>query len=268
MNKHTDSGKHQSRSEAGKVSFQIQPNWKLILLVCAIIPLTIGAGLWQVDRAAQKRATLVALDQAAEMPHRDLWAIDEFEKNFQRVYVEGEWSEQWFLLDNRIRSGRIGYEVLGVLRSEGRPLVLVNRGWVIADPDRDQLPEIYQPSGIQRIEGYLYRASQKPLVLDRQHWQNIWPERIQTIDFDLLEARLGEMLFPATVRIDPRSALAFRADWVIGRKGPGMHIGYALQWFAMAATVLILAVFANTNLWSWLRARRSSRKAFFRDDST
>ena len=179
-------------------------------------------------------------------------------RNYSKVYMDGEWSEALFLLDNRVRAGRVGYEVVGLLRSDNMPPILVNRGWVDGGQDRNQLPEIEPLFGTHRVEGYLYKSAQKPLVLAEQQWAGSYPERLQVIDFDLLQQRLGEELFPSVIRISAESPLAFRADWAIERKGPGMHIGYAAQWFLMSLTVIVMSVFANSNLWQWLKHRKTS----------
>jgi len=38
---------------------------------------------------------------------------------------------------------------------------------------------------------------------------------------------------------------------------PSKHTGYAVQWFAMALVLLIMAVIANSNLADWLKQRRN-----------
>ena len=238
--------------------FQWRPIPQFLILVCAVLPLTIAAGFWQLDRAEQKRTALALQDQGAARPAVNLLAVPEAaSRNYLQVFVEGEWSEELFLLDNRIRSGRVGYEVVGVLESRGLKPVLVNRGWIDGGRDRSKIPEVEALFGQHRIEGYLYRATQKPIVLAGQQWSNRFPEKLQVIDFDLLEQRLEKSLYPSVVRISAESPLAFRADWIIERKGPGMHLGYAVQWFLMALTVSIMSLFANSNLWQWFQYRRS-----------
>lgn len=244
-------------SEVVKFQWQLMPGF--LLLVCAVLPLTIAAGFWQLDRAEQKRTALQLQDEAAALPPVLLTGLDEIAKsNYTKVYLDGQWSEAIFMLDNRVRSGRAGYEVLGVLRSPGLPAVMVNRGWVDGGLDRNLMPEVEPLFGTHRVEGYLYRSAQKPIVLAEQQWSGEYPERLQAIDYNLLEQRVGEELYPWTLRINPESPLAFRADWKIERKGPGMHIGYAVQWFLMSFTVILMSLFANSNLWLWLKHRKTS----------
>lgn len=240
------------------VKFKWQPLPKFLILVCAVLPLTVAAGFWQLDRAEQKRTALALQDEGAARPAINLAGLSETDaRNYFKVYVDGEWLEEWFLLDNRIRAGRVGYEVVGLLKSPGLKPLLVNRGWIDGGQDRSTLPKIDSNYGKHRVEGYLYKSVQKPIVLAEQQWLNQFPERLQVIDFELLERRLAMELYPSVLRISAESPLAFQADWKIERKGPGMHIGYAVQWFLMALTVMIMTVFANSNLWAWIQYKRS-----------
>src|SRR5712671_3436779 len=91
-------------------------------------------GNWQTRRADEKRA----LGAQA-----------------QRVSVTGTFVPKYsVMLDNKLRHGAPGYEVVTPLRLSGSDLhVLVNRGWVQAPPTRDVLPEVRTPPGEVRIEG-------------------------------------------------------------------------------------------------------------------
>src|SRR3990170_3607683 len=62
----------------------------------------------------------------------------------ERISVRGEFlPERTVLLDNKLRRGRPGYEVVTPLRLAGaREMhVLVNRGWIAAGARRDEIPE-------------------------------------------------------------------------------------------------------------------------------
>jgi cytochrome oxidase assembly protein ShyY1 len=245
---------------SNRVKFQWQWDFKFLLLVCAVLPLTISAIFWQLDRAAQKREILRQLDEGLASPPVLLETLPDSDRvqNYTQVIVEGHWTEQVFLLDNRTRYGRVGYEVVGVLERETGAPVLVNRGWVAAGNDRSVLPEIDIPPGSHRVEGYLYRSAQTPIVFAEQQWTGEWPERIQVIDFDLLTDRLEREPYPFVVRISAESPLAYQADWVIEREGPGMHIGYAMQWMLISLTIVIMCLFVNSNLKDWLKYRKQN----------
>ncbi|MFX4227341.1 MAG: SURF1 family protein [Porticoccaceae bacterium] len=240
------------------VKFEWQWDFKFLLLVCAVLPLTVSAMFWQLDRAEQKSEMLRQLDEGLASPPVLLEQVAEDAQNYTQVIVEGRWSESVFLLDNRTRNGRVGYEVVGLFEREESVPVLVNRGWVPAGNDRSVLPEIDIPPGNHRVEGYLYRSVQKPIVFAEQQWSGSWPERAQIIDLELMSERLQKELYPFVVRISPESPLAYQADWRIEREGPGMHIGYAVQWALISLTIVIMSLFVNSNLRTWWKHRKQN----------
>ena len=61
----------------------------------------------------------------------------------RRISVAGRWdAARQFLLDNRTRDGRAGYEVLTPLQLDDGRWLIVNRGWVSFSGYRERLPDI------------------------------------------------------------------------------------------------------------------------------
>ena len=50
------------------------------------------------------------------------------------------------------------------------------------------------------------------------------------------------------VRIDPDSPLALTAEWPVVNQSSSQHIGYAVQWFAMAGVLFLIGVWRLTNV--------------------
>jgi cytochrome oxidase assembly protein ShyY1 len=71
----------------------------------------------------------------------------------------------------------------------------------------------------------------------------------------LLSAGLSEPLFPWELRLAPDQPGGFRRDWPVVNVSPEKHRGYALQWFTMAAALLLLFVFRSSNLLSLVRGQ-------------
>src|SRR5947209_6074876 len=109
--------------------------WTLLLaaLGCAA---GIALGHWQTGRAEQKRAL------GARLEKKHMVARGNFQPQFT------------VLLDNKLRQGRPGYEVITPLKQSdsGKPL-LVNRGWIPAPATRDVLPQVRTPTGEVAVEG-------------------------------------------------------------------------------------------------------------------
>ena len=55
-------------------------------------------------------------------------------------------------------------------------------------------------------------------------------------------------MFPYIVRVDANQAGALEANWPELQVRSGGHIGYALQWFAMALVTLAVFIYRSTNL--------------------
>jgi cytochrome oxidase assembly protein ShyY1 len=87
------------------------------------------------------------------------------------------------------------------------------------------------------------------------------PATVQTLYWDdwqrSLSTLTGRAVFPFEVRVDQRSPLALVAEWPIVNQSPAKHIGYAIQWFAMAAVLVFIGVWRLTNLGAILTKRAS-----------
>ena len=87
----------------------------------------------------------------------------------------------------------------------------------------------------------------------------VLPATVQTLYWDgwqdSLSGLTGSEVFPYQVRIQPSSPLALVAEWTVVNQSPSMHLGYAVQWFAMAAVLLLIGVLRLTNVRSLLSGR-------------
>src|SRR5207247_3400898 len=136
-------------------SYSFRPRrWPLALAAVAC-----GAGIalgnWQARRAEEKRALGAEVDQALKAAPIEISATLVENKNLllKRVAARGEFvAERTLFLDNKIRRGRVGYEVITPLKlARSSVHVLVNRGWLEAPRWRDVLPEVRTAArGIRR----------------------------------------------------------------------------------------------------------------------
>jgi surfeit locus 1 family protein len=116
--------------------YRFRPRVAPTLLALGGAVLTAWLGDWQLNRAAYKAELQQRIDLAAHQPPVRLAAepVASADLVFYRVQAAGEFlTEATILLDNRVRQGQVGYEVVTPLRlSGGAGAVLVNRGWVKA----------------------------------------------------------------------------------------------------------------------------------------
>jgi cytochrome oxidase assembly protein ShyY1 len=246
------------QSASHQVSLRWDTDWRTSVFAGLLLPLLIGLGFWQLQRAVEKEQIDRLWAQRQMQSPQALPPDASPDLAYLRVELRGHFLPQrLLLLDNRMRQGRYGFEVLTPLRLEDSGmLVLVNRGWVAGDPARRELPEVTTPAGMQRLEGTLYVSPGKPFVLGPEADVGSWPRQLLSLDIPAISTMLGEPLYPFSVRLDSSSPAAFDAHWSLVNNSPEKHRAYALQWFSMAAVLLCLYLVRSSNLLQWLGLRR------------
>lgn len=233
--------------DAFGLPFEIRPGFALLVLVIVLI--MIRAGFWQLDRAEQKVAMRRTFEAAL---HADPMRLDSDlpppeDIRYRQVLATGEYlTGRQFLLDNRVQvdeSGvkRVGYEVLTPLKLANGKVVLVNRGWIPVGQSRQRLPAINVEPGVRRLEGVLNLPGES-FHLGEMDSDARWPRLIQFIDYDVMARRLQADVYPAVIMLAPDEAGGYLRDWQPIVQGPGMHYSYAIQWFAMSLTAVILFI--------------------------
>lgn len=230
---------------------RFQPGWKLTVFVVLLLPLLIRLGFWQLHRADEKRAILAAYDARRHAPALKLQGLQGPPKAYQRVSISGQFmNDRVFLLDNRIYQGQPGFEVITpVIDAVTGQAVFVDRGWIAGFVDRSKLPEVPPVPGEQSVVGEVYIADSERVAADE--WASPgWPKVIQSIDIPRMSAALQHRAFSVLLRLPPESPWSFRQLWQPVNMPPSRHIGYAVQWFCMAAALAALYIAVG---FGWLR---------------
>lgn len=250
------------------LGIEFDPEWRITLVTLLMVPLMVGLGFWQLQRADEKAALAASFEQRqVQRPA----LLNEIRDNsaaslaYLPVRVSGSFlPDTYFLLDNRIQGGRFGYEVLGILQVEGSgDTVLVNRGWVAGDPARLELPDVPPQAGLVDVTGYVYVAPGKPYLLAEQALEPGWPKVIQAVEMDKLVPPVVELtggkVFLHPVRINAGSPGALSVDWRVINVSPAKHQGYAVQWLTMATVLFIFYLLRCSNIWQLLTKRNGNR---------
>lgn len=151
--------------------------------------------------------------------------------------------EKYFLRDNSVLRGKVGYEVIVPFTSESG-LLLVNLGWVAASEYRDTLPVISIPDGVIQIDGVVSLPGLNPLVSETALADDVWPKRIQQVDIEIMAKLLGKPLLPMVVLLDPLSSIGFERNWQAVVMPPEKHLAYAVQWFGLGIAALLVFAFS------------------------
>lgn len=217
--------------------------WLALLALALLLPLLLGLGFWQLERAAQKRALQALAGERAAQPAIDLAALAGLaDPQLRRVWLHGHFdAAHSLLLDNRLRDGRPGVELLQPFldHASGR-WVLVNRGW-LAWPDRREMPRFTTPAGELRLLAQVYRMPGQPLRLGALPAGGDFPRLVTAVDAAALWRELGRAGLADELRLLDGPGRQ-RGDWPLLNMTPHKHLGYAVQWFALAATLLGLAL--------------------------
>lgn len=239
--------------------------WTLAVLAMALF---CGFGVWQLDRAQQKKAMLAEsrsiLAVRTPLPLRA--AADPVRKTaYDWAQGEGRFTEApAVLLDNQTREGRSGVRIYRVFQPDmpqpdaaaAAPL-LVELGWLPLAGDRT-LPRIESFSGILQVSGLLAPPPSAGLASAIAAPQADGNLLATSLDPAVLSSALKlPALAPRVLRLDPALKVGYLRDLDIlpNTLPPERHLGYAVQWFGLALTVLITALVLT------LRKRRRRSQA-------
>jgi len=232
------------------------PGWPLIALVAFFLPVLVVLGFWQLDRAEEKRQMQAQMDASRSAVAAPLGTLVTAQNLAWRpVQMEGIFDpELIWLLDNRIRDGKAGLEVLQVfIDADTGKRLIVNRGW-LPWPDRREVPAVRTPRGTQRLDAEVLPPTEKGFTLGTTHTQPGWPKLITRVDLDAMTEASGEALLPWMARLRTGSDAALTLDWPALPMTSSKHTAYAVQWFALALALLALFV------WAGLRPEPSENK--------
>jgi surfeit locus 1 family protein len=223
--------------------YSFQPRLVTTLAAAAGMALGLAAAQWQLGRAHEKERLAARLESLARAPAVTLGAAEAktADLEWRQVTASGRFAPSYAVfIDNRTRRGVAGYHVVMPLEiggaGSGSRYVLVNRGWIAGLPDRTRLPEVTTPEATVQITGLAVVPGRRFLELSEnvaqgKVWQNLTLERYRAA-------------FPIAVQpivIQQESALAdgLAREWDPPDLGINKHYGYAFQWLALAATVLV-----------------------------
>lgn len=226
---------------------RLRPSLLGALLTLAAVAGGLRLGVWQLERADEKQALLSAFAAGAERVvvldtpggETELSGLP----RYQAIEVTGRYdARQQVLLDNMPSArGQPGYHVLTALEQDNGEWLLVDRGWVAAGATREQLPDIAVGVGERTVRGRLDDLPAPgirlaaPLAGSQQ-----WPRVLNFPRHADLVAALGRQVADRILLLDPAQPDGYERIWQARFElGPERHLAYAVQWFALAAAMVI-----------------------------
>ena len=223
---------------------RFRPGIAPTVVVLVLLPLMVGLGCWQLSRGQEKQVLVdsYAERRAAEPIHGDQLAALA-DPAFRRVHLRGQFdAEHSVLLDNRMRDGKAGVELLQPFHDQASGLwLLLNRGW-LPWPDRRTPPAFTTPEQPLNLDAWVYVAPGETFQLQADPVVSSWPRLLTALHPVALWAELGRSGYAYELRAEPGPA-TYETQWPVVAMGPEKHLAYAVQWFAMAVALLALYLY-------------------------
>lgn len=200
-----------------------------------LVVLGLALGLWQWERAAEKRAYLARLADAPT-----LTAPREAPPEGSRLTLSGEYlADHTLFLDNRTHEGRLGVAPLTPLRGDDGRLWLVQRGFLETGTSRAD-PVVDTPQGRVTLRGRWQVAGEGPPLFG----PNREGARLQRI---ALEAWPLDFAHAGWLHLEEGPG-ALPAWWTPNVLPPSRHVGYAIQWWGLALAALAVMILGGRHL--------------------
>ncbi|MEI6414347.1 MAG: SURF1 family protein [Pseudomonadota bacterium] len=232
--------------------FEFRFHWGPSLSLILVLPLLTGLGMWQLDRAEQKRDLSRLQWERSTLPPQPLAGLvsDAVALRFRKLTARGVFeADQQIYIENRRENGRNGFHVITPLRLEGSEVrVLVNRGWIppAANGEPSAAPVT---EDILTVTGDAYTPSAPFLILhDRNEAAHRGEKRWPYLTLERFAARVTYPIEPVVILEDPADPQGFVRHWSHESFNEDMHIGYAIMWFSFA--LMALAIYGRI---SWIR---------------
>ena len=222
--------------------------WAVVVTVAALAAF-VSLGWWQIGRGREKQAMIESFQRGTQssVQLQGGVTVDELPR-YQHVRAEGHYQpDRQILLDNMpSQAGRPGFRVLTPFKREGSErLLLVDRGWVPLGESRANLPPVFVSPEFRAVSGRLdelpapgVRVGDAGVADDTR-----WPRLLNFPRQRDVEQALGARVESRIVLLDPAAPNGYERVWRPAmRFGPERHLGYAVQWFALALAALIVFI--------------------------
>ena len=233
---------------------QFSAGWIPSITTFLLLYLLLSLAHWQLQRADQKRQLIqMYSSQKSRSPltlSQIITRINGGEDiSFYPLSLRGHYdSKHQFLLDNRIYNHQAGYHVLTPLVLSDGTRVLVNRGWVPLQGSRTTVPNIPVSEDERPVSGAITLSPSNIFTLAEETVSlSTWPQVIQSVDFSREAVKLKRKLAPFVLLLATEAPDGYVREWSpVINTPPIKHIGYAVQWFALALTLAIIYLVTNT----------------------
>lgn len=226
------------------MSWRFAPPWWAVLLTGFGMLATAALSSWQLGRGAEKQALVERLERVRNAAPGVLNPLQPGPPpdRMQRVALEGVYLAEPQLLQRAPRrEQRAGYQLWSLFRLKEGPIVIVDRGRIDADA-----PVSAPPSGKQSLTGLWRSLPRAGLSLTAELCDESRP--LIAVVYPVLEdlrCLVDQPLLDGLLLLQAPDTETLIRDWQYAGMPPERHLGYAVQWGALCATIFIIFLLLN-----------------------
>ena len=221
-------------------------NFKSKILIFAIIfvPITISLGIWQIERADEKKLIIANYDKLLVSAPVELQKNQTLD-NWQPVETTGIYQDLVVYEDNAINSGKAGFKVYHLFQNSDGTLVFIHRGFVERNLIKNNLRVTDTPVGKRAIKGTtLFKQNNTFIKNVEESDSRIIQEFSASVLIEKFPILKDRYLHPFLLNLDIRDADKYQSIEKPVNMSASKHIGYAIQWFGLCAALIILTIYA------------------------
>jgi surfeit locus 1 family protein len=214
------------------------------IFILALLALLLSLGNWQLNRAEEKRDIESKIIAAQTDKPIHISSLEQsVDREFYKITLEGYFDDKKNIIyDNQTENGVAGYYVLTPFMISKTDAFLVNRGFVRWGADRNVLSVNPVASNYRVINGTLKRPKERMTLKDSSS-EVKFPYLIQSLNMEKLASSTDLNIGQLMVELDKDQPDGFIRNWQPFYGTVDKHIGYAIQWFSMAAVLILISFF-------------------------
>ena len=221
-------------------------NFKTKILIFAIIfvPITISLGIWQIERANEKKLIIANYDKLLVSAPIALQK-NQMLNNWQPIETTGTYEDTIVYEDNAINNGKAGFKVYHLFRNDDGTFIFIHRGFIERNLIKNNLPEVEIPTEKKSIYGTtLFKQNNTFVKNIEESDSRIIQEFNASLLIDKYPMLKDKYLHPFLFNLDIRDVNKYQPIEKPVNMTASKHIGYAIQWFGLCAALIILTIYA------------------------
>jgi surfeit locus 1 family protein len=226
------------------------PHPLVTLLTLALLALLLSLGRWQLRRADEKQALYDSFASGGDATRTIRGATPPLPR-YQHVEASGHYDDtRQVLIDNMVESQQAGYFVITPFELKDGGWILVNRGWVAVGASRAQRPSIPVDAQSRTVHGRADKLPSPGIQLGTR--AQLTPPYPVVAGFPTHEEVAALLKEPnwanaaELILLDPGEPDGYVRHWSAPGFPPIRHVGYAVQWFGLAAALFVIFIVTNS----------------------